>query len=81
MITYDLLAWQERLNTDDRTIGGLFYLMNEALPDIRFMDALVYLLQALSQIKLKLTSQLNNIIAQFIAQLPVPVQKALNSTV
>ena len=21
-LTYDLLAWQERLNTDDRTIGG-----------------------------------------------------------
>lgn len=69
MITYDLLAWQERLNTDDRTIGGLFYIMNEALPDIRFMDALVYLLRELDQVKLTLASQLNDIIAQFIIQL------------
>lgn len=32
-LTYDLLAWQERLSTDDRTIGDIFYLMNNALPD------------------------------------------------
>lgn len=74
-------AWQERLNTGNRTIGGLFYIMNEVLPDIRLMDAFVYLLQVLSQIKLKLTSQLNNIIAQFMAHLPVAVQKVLNLTV
>lgn len=63
---YDLLAWQERLNTDDRTIGGLFYIMNEALPDIRFMDALVYLLQELGQVKLTLSSQLNRIISSLL---------------
>lgn len=32
-LTYDLLAWQERLSTDNRTIGDIFYLMNNALPD------------------------------------------------
>lgn len=39
MITYDLLAWQKRLNTDDRTIGGIFYQMNDAMPEIQFTDA------------------------------------------
>ena len=36
MITYDLLVWQEPFNTHDRAIGGLFYVMNGVLPDIRF---------------------------------------------
>uniref|UniRef100_UPI000A969C43 transposase n=1 Tax=Loigolactobacillus backii TaxID=375175 RepID=UPI000A969C43 len=27
MMTYDLLAWQERQNQDDRTIGDLFFIM------------------------------------------------------
>ncbi|OXT09847.1 IS4 family transposase, partial [Streptococcus sp. KR] len=26
MMTYDLLAWQERQNQDDRTIGDLFFI-------------------------------------------------------
>ncbi len=50
-ITYDLLAWQERQNTDDKIIGDLFYLMNESLPDIKFIDALVYLILELKELK------------------------------
>lgn len=80
MITYDLLAWQERLNTDDRTIGGLFYIMNEALPDIRFMDALVYLMQALNHLEINLTDQITDIINKFIDHLPIIIQKALTSS-
>lgn len=44
-MTYILLAWQERLNKDDRTLGDLFYLMNDSLPEIKFIEALVYLLK------------------------------------
>lgn len=50
-ITYDLLAWQERQNTDDKIIRDLFYLMNESLPDIKFIDALVYLILELKELK------------------------------
>lgn len=50
-ITYDLLAWQERQNTDDKIIGDLFYLMNESSPDIKFIDALVYLILELKELK------------------------------
>lgn len=49
-ITYDLLAWQERQSTDDKTMGDLFYLMNESLPDIKFVDTLVYLISAFKKI-------------------------------
>ncbi|MCG5648278.1 IS4 family transposase, partial [Oliverpabstia sp. DFI.9.49] len=33
-LAYILLAWQERLNTDDRTLGDLFYSFTNSLPDI-----------------------------------------------
>lgn len=49
-ITYDLLAWQERQSTDDKTMGDWFYLMNESLTDIKFVDALVYLISAFKKI-------------------------------
>ena len=42
-LTFILLAWQERQSKDDRTLGDLFYLMNDALPEIKFIEALVYL--------------------------------------
>ena len=79
MITYDLLAWQERLNTDDRTIGGIFYQMNDAMPEIQFIDALVYLIHQLSQIDIRLEKQIEPFIDQFIRQLPINVQGILKS--
>ncbi|MBP2058209.1 hypothetical protein J2Z60_001386 [Lactobacillus colini] len=42
-LVYDLLAWQERQETDDKTLGDLFYLMNDYLPNLAFEQALVYL--------------------------------------
>ncbi|RVU71873.1 IS4 family transposase [Lactobacillus xujianguonis] len=76
-LTYDLLAWQERLNTDDRTIGDIFYLMNDALPDLAFEEALVYLMTALKEAKIKLTDKISKIIDNFISMLPKCIQNAL----
>lgn len=76
-ITYDLLSWQERLTKDDRTIGGLFYIMNEALPDIKFMDALVYLISTLSCLRMEISDQINQLLKHFMAQLPVNIQNVL----
>lgn len=81
MLTYDLLAWQERLNTDDKTIGGLFYLMNDALPEMQFMDALVYLIQELMSPRINLKSSIDDLVSNFIAQLPIYVQKVLQPVV
>ena len=74
VLTYQLLAWQERLSTDDRTIGDLFYIMNEALPEIQFIEALVYLIAELEKVKEKLVSES---LDKFITSLPVTLQNVL----
>ena len=77
-LTYDLLAWQERLNTDDRTIGDLFYLMNDALPDLAFEEALVYLMSVLKEAEVKLTDKITKIIEEFISRLPKCIENVLS---
>ena len=76
-LAYLLLAWQERLNKDDRTLGNLFYLMNEALPEVKFIKALVYLLKTLQSQKIDF---LNQTIKQFLAYLPWSIQNVLQKT-
>lgn len=80
-ITYDLLARQERQNTDDKTIGDLFYLMNESLPDIRFVDALVYLISELKELKQNSFEKIDEVINDFINQLPRFIQIALKQII
>lgn len=80
-ITYDLLAWQERQNTDDKTIGDLFYLMNESLPDIKFVDALVYLISELKELKQTSFEKIDEAINDFINQLPRFIQIALKQII
>lgn len=76
-IVYDLLAWQERQNMDDKTMGDLFYLMNQSLPDIKFIDALVYLISALKKINFDISEKLNELIDNFMTQLPYCIQNEL----
>lgn len=76
-IIYDLLAWQERQSTDDKTMGDLFYLMNDSLPDIKFVDALVYLISALKKVAFAVSEKINELINDFIAQLPSCIQSEL----
>ena len=78
---YDLLAWQERQNTDDKTIGDLFYLMNESLPDIKFVDALVYLISELKELKQTSFEKIDEAINDFINQLPRFIQIALKQII
>lgn len=78
IITFDFLSWQERLNNDPRTLGGMFYEKSDALPEVRFKDALVYLLKLLKQV-LKQVKSINddlieNIVQHFIARLPKNLQ-------
>ena len=77
-MTYILLAWQERLNKDDRTLGDLFYLMNDSLPEIKFIEALVYLLKTFQSQEAGFISQT---IDQFLAYLPRNVQNILQKVV
>ncbi len=77
-LTYLFLAWQERQAQDDRTLGDLFYLMNAALPEIKFIEALVYLLKSLQT---QATDFLDHTIDQFIGYLPQNIQKVLRVAV
>lgn len=77
-MTYILLAWQECLNKDDRTLGDLFYLMNDSLPEIKFIEALVYLLKTFQSQEAGFISQTIN---QFLAYLPHNVQNILQKVV
>lgn len=74
MMTYDLLAWQQRLNEDERTLGDLFYEMNEVMPDIAVTQALAWLLKALSALGATLVGTaeevINNIVDHFVSFLP-----------
>lgn len=80
-LTYDLLAWLERQNKDDRTIGDLFYLMNTALPDIKFLDALVYLIAVLQKVKKDINKQVAQTLANFLSYLPAGIRKVLRRQV
>ena len=75
------MAWQERQNTDDKTIGDLFYLMNESLPDIKFVDALVYLISELKELKQTSFEKIDEAIDDFISQLPRCIQIALKQII
>ena len=79
-LAYDLLAWQERQSTDDRTLGDLFYLMNEALPDLAIEEALGYLHTALKEAKAEISATVEQILDNFIKLLPVFIQKQLLRT-
>lgn len=48
-IRYMILAMEVRRNTDERTIGELFYIMCDELEDIKLMHALALLLELLCQ--------------------------------
>jgi hypothetical protein len=68
------LAWQQRLNEDERTLGDLFYEMNEVMPDIAVTQALAWLLKALSTLGATLVGTaeevINNIVDHFVSFLP-----------
>ena len=74
-IIYDLLAWQGRKNNDNKTLGDLFYLINDSLPDI----ALVDLIDQLKMIKDIDEDKLTEAVEIFMALLPEFIQLALKT--
>lgn len=73
-MAYDILAWRQRQEADVRTLGDLFYIMNEAMPDLALTQALAWLLEELNLIQAagtaEMSSALNNIMVQFETHLP-----------
>ena len=81
MLTYDLLAWQERQEKDERTIGDLFYIMGEAMPDLSLTDVLVWFIKLLNQLvesePVAPIKQLNETVDKFISSLPQSIASQL----
>ena len=79
MMTYDLLAWQERQERDDRTIGDLFYIMGEAMPDLNITEVLVWFVKTLQEFMedepIIPRNLLEGTVNQFIKHLPQSVAK------
>lgn len=82
---YMLLALEQRKNSDQRTLGELFFFLVDELADITFSRSLCILMEALVaslQEILKLTDdQISAFVADFESRLPEYLQKALHPMV
>jgi hypothetical protein len=71
---YILLAWQHRQSTDQRSIGGLFYLLCDEVGTIDWAVALQQLLDLINEIATKAGKKISALIQrqlqQWIAGLP-----------
>lgn len=80
-ISYSLLAVQHREQTDDRTLGDLFYLMVDELSDTTFAEAIQQLIELFQEVfkdEYVLSEQaVNHIIENFLEKLPASYQKQL----
>jgi len=79
---YIMLAVENRNNTDLRTIGALFYYCCDELEDIKFLEALQLLINALKtalQEKLFLTKEtINKFLDYFVSTLPEYIKAKLS---
>ena len=71
---YIVLSWQNRCNTDDRTIGGLFYELCDEVNELDWAVALQQLIELLQDVLKKTSSKIRNLIQsqleQWMAGLP-----------
>ena len=81
MMTYDLLAWQERQEKDERTIEDLFCIMGEAMPDLKLTNVLVWFIKLLNRLvesePVAPIKQLNETVDKFISSLPQSIASQL----
>ncbi len=79
---YIMLAVENRNNTDLRTIGALFYYCCDELEDIKFLEALQLIIEALKialQEKLFLTKEtINEFLNYFVSSLPDYIKAKLS---
>lgn len=78
---YIVLSWQNRCNTDDRTLGGLFYELCDEIQDLDWAVALQKLVELLQDTLKKTNSRIKKIIEnqlqQWIASLPTYIKDYL----
>ncbi len=82
MLSYDILALSQRENTDERTLGDLFYDYGRPLPDIEVAKALGWLLKTITGLGERfemLTAVLDAIFDEFKKALPSGLTRLLGS--
>lgn len=71
---YMMLALEQRRNTDERSLGELFYLTIDEREDLRYLDALAALLSLLmdcsKEAEILDDEQINQLLDLFVAKLP-----------
>ena len=80
--SYDGLALAQRENTDDRTLGDLFFDYGRPLPDIKLVSALNWLIQTITGLGEKLdmaVETLTIIFDEFIKALPSSLARLLGN--
>lgn len=65
---YIVLSWQNRCNTDDRTIGGLFYELCDEINDLDWAVALQQLIELLQDALLKTNKRIKDLIQRQLQQ-------------
>ena len=79
---YMLLAVEERENTDGRSIGELFYLGLDELPDLKYMEALHLVMQEFAeQLRAEYPSEIllvESLLERFMSDLPALWMRHLN---
>ena len=78
---YMMLALEQRRNTDEQSLGELFYLTIDELEDLRYLDALAVLLNLLmdcdQEAEILDEKQINQLLDLFVAKLPALWEKCL----
>ncbi|MCY9670848.1 transposase [Paenibacillus alginolyticus] len=65
---YILLAWQHRQSTDQRTLGGLFYLLCDEVSTLDWVVALQQLIDLISEVATKASKKLSKLIKSQLQQ-------------
>lgn len=80
-VRYMFLALAQRENSDERSLGEIFYIMCQELEDIKFSSALQLLMTAMLESlldKFVLTKeQLEDYVSEFVNKLPLYIQRAI----
>lgn len=82
LLSYDILALSQRENTDERTLGDLFYDYGRSLPDIEVAKAISWLLRTITGLGEQLvmaTEVLDTIFTEFIKALPSSLSRLLSN--
>ena len=62
MLAYDILAWRQRQEADVRTLGDIFYIMNEAMSELALAQALTWLIEQLNSIQVNIAGDTSSVV-------------------